>query len=111
MEKLDMLKLFNMGNYSTGMGGKRGYRKMMEGVNPTMIYCKNFCKYQNVSKYNNLKKIFSVPLKCLSYYSPYYIALEERTLKRKGCLTLAYIFPQTSRLEFLRYPTKTSISK
>jgi hypothetical protein len=26
---------------------------MMEGVNLTMIYCKNFCKCQNVPQYNN----------------------------------------------------------
>jgi hypothetical protein len=32
---------------------------MMEGVNSTMIYCKNFCKYHNVppvqQKYDNKK--------------------------------------------------------
>jgi hypothetical protein len=28
------------------MGGEK---RMMEGVNSTMIYCKNFCKYHNVS--------------------------------------------------------------
>jgi hypothetical protein len=28
-------------------GGK--IREMMEGVNSTIIYCKNFCKYHNVS--------------------------------------------------------------
>jgi hypothetical protein len=28
--------------------------QMMEGVSSTMIYCKNFCKYHNVSpQYNN----------------------------------------------------------
>jgi uncharacterized protein YhbP (UPF0306 family) len=33
-----------------GVGG-RGKKRMMEGVNSTMIYfiyCKNFCKYHNV---------------------------------------------------------------
>jgi hypothetical protein len=26
---------------------------MMEGVNSTMIYCKNFCKHHNVFQFNN----------------------------------------------------------
>jgi hypothetical protein len=30
-----------------GMEGGRE-RRMMEGVNSTMIYCKNFCKFHNV---------------------------------------------------------------
>jgi hypothetical protein len=28
--------------------GVGGYRKMMEGANSSMIYCKNFCKCHNV---------------------------------------------------------------
>jgi hypothetical protein len=32
----------------SGMGEEREKRRMMEGVNLTMIYCKNFCKYHNV---------------------------------------------------------------
>jgi hypothetical protein len=30
-----------------GMGGE-GQRRMMEGVNSTVIYCKKFCKCRNV---------------------------------------------------------------
>jgi hypothetical protein len=32
-----------------------GKRRMMEGVNSTMIYCKNFCKCHNVPQHNNNK--------------------------------------------------------
>jgi hypothetical protein len=28
--------------------GERGYRRMMEGMNSTMIYCKNFGKCHNI---------------------------------------------------------------
>jgi hypothetical protein len=33
--------------------GERGKRRMMEEVNSTMIYFKNFCKCHNVPQYNN----------------------------------------------------------
>jgi hypothetical protein len=29
-------------------------REKMEGINLTKIYCKNLCKYQNVSLYTNM---------------------------------------------------------
>jgi hypothetical protein len=38
-----------------GKGGGE-QRRMMEGVNSTMIYCKNFCKCHNVPPDNNNKK-------------------------------------------------------
>jgi hypothetical protein len=31
---------------------------MMEGVNSTTIYCKNFCKYHNVQQYPSTTIIF-----------------------------------------------------
>jgi hypothetical protein len=36
--------------------GEGGLRRMMEGVNSSMIYlvyCENFCKYHNVPSVNN----------------------------------------------------------
>jgi hypothetical protein len=36
-----------------GMRGRRTYRRMMEGVNSTMIYYKNFCKCHNISQHNS----------------------------------------------------------
>jgi hypothetical protein len=54
---------------------KRGLRRMMEGVNSTMIYYKNFGKCHSVLPYNNnkkdkKKKRLTVPLSTLrgSYY-------------------------------------------
>jgi hypothetical protein len=35
--------------------GEREERRMMEGVNSTMIYCKNFCKCHYVPQYNSKK--------------------------------------------------------
>jgi hypothetical protein len=37
--------------------GRGGKRKMMEEVNSTMIYCKNFCKCHNVSPTIIIKKL------------------------------------------------------
>jgi hypothetical protein len=36
------------GNYSRN-GGRRVHRRMIEGMNSTMIYCQNFCKRHIVS--------------------------------------------------------------
>jgi hypothetical protein len=39
---------------------EEGIKRMMEGVNSTMIYCKTFCKCNNIPKQNNNKKFLNV---------------------------------------------------
>jgi hypothetical protein len=41
-----------------------GIRRMMVVVSSIIIYCKNFCKYQNVPQYSNNKK----SNECLNYH-------------------------------------------
>jgi hypothetical protein len=52
MEKCDVLKLPEMGG--------EGIKGMVEGVNSTMIYCKNFVNVTMCSQYNNNKKWVSL---------------------------------------------------
>jgi hypothetical protein len=44
-----------------GMGG---IKEMVEGVNSSMIYCKNFCKCHNVSTAQQLKRKLYVMIHC-----------------------------------------------
>jgi hypothetical protein len=39
-----------------GIEGQGGYRRMVEGVNSSMIYCKNLCKCHNVPLPSTRKK-------------------------------------------------------
>jgi hypothetical protein len=55
-----------MGYFGTIPGLGRGeIKRMMEGVNSTLLYCENICKYHNVPQHN--KKMYFSKTKSQSF--------------------------------------------